>query len=167
MRALSRTRQKRSRDEWIQWTQGLNIKCQPRDHSDCGYEHQAVGAWQLWRLQHAHAMGRDLLCRKGISSAFPLLQRRHRCAAVPPTPHGSPEHAAAAVTAQLPRGQAGTAGTKPRSMQSSLHGCSHGFWGQTAVAEATIHSTCCLLLLIIKFCILLVMLPSEKLPLHK
>lgn len=81
---------------------------------------------------------------------------------MPPTSHRSPEHAAATVTAQLPHGQAGTAGTKPCSLQSPPHSCRQRFWGETAVAEATINSTFCLLFLIIKFCILLVMFPSKQ-----
>lgn len=39
--------QKRPRDEWIQWTQGVNIKPQPRDHSDWNLKHQGASAQQL------------------------------------------------------------------------------------------------------------------------
>lgn len=119
MRAPSRTRQKRSRDEWIQWTQGLNIKCQPRDHSDCDYKHQAAAAWQLWCLMPWEETSS---AERASPQPFPSCRGDTGGAAMPPTSHGSPEHAAATVTPQLPHGHAGTAGTKPCSTQSPPRG---------------------------------------------
>lgn len=77
-----------------------------------------------------------------------------------PHPTGHPNTPQPRSQASFPTARQGQ---QPQTLQSPPQGCNQGFWEETPVTEATINSTFCLLFLINKFCILLVMLPSEKL----
>lgn len=97
---------------------------------------------------------------RGCPPVLPFFQRRHKCVAMPPMSHDSPEHAAATGPSQLPHNQAGMGGTKLCSSQSQPCHCGHGLCREPAVAEATHQLNGLLLVMLIKFCILLMITES-------